>query len=203
MNVNGRLTFENLTADPTSPAPAEGDLYYNSTDKGMKLYDGSSWNAVAGGSKVMLDRQVLSGASFVEWTNIATTGYDYYEIYFDVIASGGQLLLQLDNETGNNYQYRYLNSTSVSVNNGYIGFQICAMTNNCNSSGKITMPVVPLVSGQLSVRGNVSPEDKSAIGFVNGVCLKANIDPSNSIKFFHDSAGALTGIFILYGIKNS
>lgn len=34
------------TSDPTSPAPQAGDLYYNSTDNRLKIYDGSDWNTL-------------------------------------------------------------------------------------------------------------------------------------------------------------
>ena len=47
MIVNGRLTFENLTSDPSSAV--EGDLYYNSTDKKLKSYNGTSWDDIGGG----------------------------------------------------------------------------------------------------------------------------------------------------------
>ena len=42
MLLNGKLELENLTSDPGSPT--EGMLYYNSTDKKVKVYDGSSFS---------------------------------------------------------------------------------------------------------------------------------------------------------------
>jgi len=41
----GNIKFENLTSDPTS---TEGRLYYNSTSKKVKFYDGSSWSDLGG-----------------------------------------------------------------------------------------------------------------------------------------------------------
>lgn len=39
------VAFENKTSDPTA---VEGKLYYNSTDKEFKYYNGSSWKTVGG-----------------------------------------------------------------------------------------------------------------------------------------------------------
>ena len=41
MKVNGTLKFKNLASDPSTPV--EGQIYYNSTDKKIKFYDGTSW----------------------------------------------------------------------------------------------------------------------------------------------------------------
>ena len=87
MIVNGRLSFENLTGDPTVPSPVEGDLYYNSTDKGMKLYDGSSWNAVGGGS---ITYQTVVGTSNATHTS---TGYgDIPEMTLTTAEAGTYLI---------------------------------------------------------------------------------------------------------------
>ncbi len=37
----GRLRLQNQTSDPVSPT--QGDVYYNSTSKKLRLYDGTSW----------------------------------------------------------------------------------------------------------------------------------------------------------------
>jgi len=40
MELNGSLELANFTADPSG---IEGQVIYNSTDKKVKFYDGSSW----------------------------------------------------------------------------------------------------------------------------------------------------------------
>jgi len=48
MLLNGKLELENLSSDPSSPT--EGMMYYNSTDKKVKVYNGSSFDDLGGGS---------------------------------------------------------------------------------------------------------------------------------------------------------
>jgi len=53
MEINGKLELANLTADPSSPV--EGMLYYNSTSKVLKIYDGSTWNDLGGAGEPLVE----------------------------------------------------------------------------------------------------------------------------------------------------
>jgi len=47
MDINGKIVLANLTADPVADE-TEGMLYYNSTSKKLKYYDGSEWKEMGG-----------------------------------------------------------------------------------------------------------------------------------------------------------
>jgi len=168
----------------------------------LPAVDGSQLTNVQAGSKVLIDRRDVTAVSNVEFTNLPVTGYDYWEIYFDMFGStSSQLVLQLDNEVGSNYKFRNLSSTALVSTTG-TSLLVAQTTGNCNTSGKIIAPTIARVSGQYGLSAQVSPEDNGASALTNGLVIKAGIVPENSFKFSMLS-GTMTGIFTLFGIKNS
>jgi len=55
------------TVDPIGNAPTEGDIYFNTTDKVLKAYDGSAW----------IDWSLLGDQDYGLITTAATTTVDY------------------------------------------------------------------------------------------------------------------------------
>ena len=43
LHVGGRKYYAASSSAPTSPAPTEGDEYYDTTEDKLKVYDGSAW----------------------------------------------------------------------------------------------------------------------------------------------------------------
>lgn len=58
--------FGGLTVAPTTPAPAEGDEFYNGVYNRPEQYDGTLWNPVTGMYRPTLDDGLLAAALFVD-----------------------------------------------------------------------------------------------------------------------------------------
>ena len=53
------VNLVNLAADPVSAT--SGDMYYNTVDLVVKVYDGTTWNAVGSGGSANVDTYALMG----------------------------------------------------------------------------------------------------------------------------------------------
>ena len=43
LHIGGRKYYAASSSAPTSPAPAEGDEYYDTTENKLKVYNGTAW----------------------------------------------------------------------------------------------------------------------------------------------------------------
>ena len=69
MEINGRIKFKNQTSNPGSPA--EGDVYYNSTDKKLKVYDGSNFGNVGSGLSQIATATTSGNATSVTFSSLS------------------------------------------------------------------------------------------------------------------------------------
>ena len=74
LHANGSLRLPISTTDPGSPS--EGKIYYNSTSKSVKVYDGSDWVAVGGNLKRVSTFDIFSDGSTVALYNLDGNGND-------------------------------------------------------------------------------------------------------------------------------
>ena len=201
MNVNGRLSFENLTGDPTVPSPVEGDLYYNSTDKGLKIYDGSSWNGVGGGAYAIIERKSVSAVANVEFTSIPS-GYDFLQVEIAITTSGaGNLRLAIDNLTTGYFQIEVQGGTALAKVSGLQYFELCRIDSTGNCMITVKMPSNP-TTNKIGVTVTGAGFDYDNDHMLYGTVTGTGIDPKNSIKIT-SASGTVTGVVTLLGIKNS
>ena len=94
LDANGNaIRFANLSSDPGSGA--EGDVYYNTDDKGLKIYSDGSWGAISSSSaQPFLTRQVITHGfvmggyqSSSPWKNVNTMVHAT-----DVMTNNGDIL---------------------------------------------------------------------------------------------------------------
>jgi hypothetical protein len=50
LTVNGRLHLKAMSAAPSTPAPTAGDMYYDSDNQDLCIYNGTSWHSTSGGA---------------------------------------------------------------------------------------------------------------------------------------------------------
>ena len=94
LHVNGTIRLEPQSSAPTSPA--EGDLYYNSTDKKLYYYDGSGWKSAAGGGGLLKTGQYAEYTDGDDGTYQAGIAFSYQTA--DPAANGE--VVTIDNVTG-------------------------------------------------------------------------------------------------------
>ena len=86
INAQKMLELEPLSSAPTSPV--EGQLYYNSTDKKMKLYDGSSW--ADAGSAPDASRVKLDGNGYPTYTEFGSSNANWGDWYVELGVSASK-----------------------------------------------------------------------------------------------------------------
>lgn len=81
---SGFLNVWNQSSDPTTPTPSSGDVYYNTTDKIMKIYDGSQWSGLSGTSSgTLIASHVYTASGTYNKNNLASN------IKVTVVGGGG------------------------------------------------------------------------------------------------------------------
>ena len=219
MELNGKLELANLTSDPGSPV--EGQLYYNTTSKELKVYNGTTWDVASGGvapaspGMVRLDTQVSDGLTNFEWDLSTFDQYDFYKIvYATSLNSGGglghDLKLNLNQNVGSNYNYRYYQGNGSSADRytsnetyievaGYIGDSGLAMGEITINRVRSHTSVGRYIGVSATYGGEINSTGKF---FIGGNFDNAPADLTH-IKFSTDSGIMTKGQFILYGYNNS
>ena len=198
MNVNGRLTFENLTADPTSPAPSEGDMYYNSTTKSLVLYDGSDWNGVGGaGGFDWTWVEDMTYAGETTKTTATLPVYDEYMMLFTGITGGADTYVRVNGITGSDYFFLFFDGGGM-----YEQTNVHWRTGRASSTASIY--------GRLMIQGHSPDQSNAKIGcrgmvmgamgsqdFLSGNVTIGQDTQVSTLTYY--SGSAMTGTVRVYG----
>lgn len=113
--VNGPKHYANSATDPTDPAPAEGDRYYNTTLEMEMRYDGSrsKWLSVESDVFSGSDAFFLTNGTYLQFGNVRMSATNGFPAHFDgTVVSFGYTR---DNTTASSFEVTDGGSTIATV----------------------------------------------------------------------------------------
>lgn len=126
-----------LSANPSVPTPRSGDLYYNTTDAGLKVYNGTAWVAVASGGG-SVSNATLTTAGIVFGQQSTTNDNNFYGRGITLVGSSYTTAV-CSSSTIQNVLGSTLLGSSVTCFNGVQVISIGNSNNTSNSSNTIAI----------------------------------------------------------------
>ena len=196
----------------------EGTSYYNTTDDELKIWDGSAWVAVGGGSITLLSSATASSSADLTFDNFVDEA-----TYSEYIFIMRNIIPQTDNTT---LRYVYRSSTPSDITGTYYsagayyygdgafsGFESNLSDTNFGKISDLGNASLETFSGKFSFYYGAGSYSSAILGkffrhnpFANvqgqeyGGFLKAS-DSIAGIKFYMASGNISSGTISVYGVK--
>lgn len=171
----------------SAPDTSEGRLYYDSSAKLLKLYDGTQWASVAtstGGSGIDVSGSRIQLHNLSSYLTIGTTtqqGLSMLTLESTSTAGIPLTIVGYNGQTANTLQVR--NSSSVNLfyvdaNGGLVSFASSTIASNLHIGGQLNASSTLTVDGASLLNGNVTLGDAAA----DNIILTGNASTTNSLK---------------------
>jgi len=196
----------------------EGTSYYNTTDDELKIWDGSAWVAVGGGSITLLSSATASSSADLTFDNFVDEA-----TYSEYIFIMRNIIPQTDNTA---LRYVYRSSTPSDITGTYYsagayyygdgafsGFESNLSDTNFGKISDLGNASLETFSGKFSFYYGAGSYSSAILGkffrhnpFANvqgqeyGGFLKAS-DSIAGIKFYMSSGNITSGSIYIYGVK--
>lgn len=165
--------FQNLATDPSTPV--EGQFYYDTVNKKLKIYNGTAWEEVGGSSQEQIEDIV---GAFVSASTGIRVIYDDVSNILGIENLGILALSGTQNKVLVNGSTAAVNSASVTLS--LPDLVSASITGNAATASKLHTPVTIEISGD--VAGQASFDGSANIN------ISASVQP-NSVALGTDTTG--------------
>lgn len=113
--INNKINLKSSTSNPSSPVT--GDVYYNSTESRLKVYNGTTFNGVDNGGFVLFNNNLILSSGYNN-INLSNTTCTRIEVYSSSVSGAtGLFTFRVNGITSYVCQYTQIENTGVSSYN--------------------------------------------------------------------------------------